>query len=62
MITLVRQLILYVPLLLLLDHLFGFNGMIWAQPVTEVIMMTVSVTMLCRVIRSEEKRMNAAPV
>ena len=62
LITLVRQLILYVPLLLLLDHLFGFNGMIWAQPVTEVIMMTVSVTMLCRVIRSEEKRMNAAPV
>lgn len=45
-ITLVRQLILYVPLLLLLNSVFGFGGMIWAQPVTEVIMMVVSVSLL----------------
>lgn len=45
-ITLVRQLILYVPLLLLLNRIWGFHGMIWAQPVTEVIMMAVSVTLL----------------
>ncbi len=50
-ITLVRQLILYVPLLLFLDRLLGFNGMIWAQPITEVIMMAVSVTLLYRTIR-----------
>ena len=53
-ITLVRQLFLYIPLLLLLNRSFGFGGMIWAQPVTEVIMMAVSVTLLCRVIRREE--------
>ena len=52
-ITLVRQLILYIPLLLLLDHAFGFDGMIWAQPVTEVIMMAASVSLLVRVIRRE---------
>ena len=52
-ITLVRQLILYIPLLLLLDHTFGFDGMIWAQPVTEVIMMAASVALLVRVIRRE---------
>ena len=52
-ITLVRQLILYIPLLLLLNHAFGFDGMIWAQPVTEVIMMVCSVTLLVRVIRKE---------
>ena len=52
-ITLVRQLILYIPLLLLLNHAFGFDGMIWAQPVTEVIMMACSVTLLVRVIHKE---------
>ncbi|SDB37491.1 putative efflux protein, MATE family [Ruminococcaceae bacterium FB2012] len=52
-ITLIRQLFLYVPLLLILNSIFGFGGMIWAQPVTEVIMMTVSVTLLYRMIRSE---------
>ena len=52
-ITLVRQLFLYVPLLLVLNRVFGFGGMIWAQPVTEVIMMAVSVTLLVRVIRRE---------
>ena len=45
-ITLVRQLLLYVPLLLLLNRVWGFHGMIWAQPVTEVIMMAVSVALL----------------
>ena len=50
-ITLVRQLLLYIPLLLLLDRAFGFDGMIWAQPITEVIMMAVSVSLLVRVIR-----------
>ena len=33
-ITLVRQLFLYVPLLLILNRLFGFGGMICAQPIT----------------------------
>ncbi|MBQ9695619.1 MAG: hypothetical protein IJV58_04240, partial [Oscillospiraceae bacterium] len=57
-ITLVRQLILYVPLLLVLDHVFGFSGMIWAQPVTEMIMMAASVTLLYTVIRSEAGRLS----
>ena len=53
-ITLVRRLVLYVPLLLLLNRRFGFGGMIWAQPVTEMIMMAVSVWLLARTIRAEE--------
>ena len=52
-ITLVRQLILYVPLLLLLNRVFGFGGMIWAQPVTELIMMAASVRLLYGIIRAE---------
>ncbi len=53
-ITLVRQMFLYVPFLLLLNRIFGFDGMIWAQPVTEFVMMTVSVGLLRHVIRREE--------
>ena len=53
-ITLVRQLFLYVPLLLILNRVFGFGGMIWAQPVTELIMMAASLTLLYRVIKSHE--------
>lgn len=54
-ITLVRQLVLYVPLLLLLNHQFGFGGMLLAQPITEVIMMAVSVLLLRHTIRKEAK-------
>ena len=53
-ITLVQQLFLYVPLLLILNRAFGFEGMIWAQPVTEFIMMIVSLTLLYRVIKGQE--------
>ena len=55
-ITLVRQLVLYVPLLLLLNRIFGFGGMIWAQPVTEMIMMAVSVSLLLGMITREDRR------
>ncbi len=55
-ITLVRQLFLYVPLLLILNHIFGFFGMIWAQPITEVIMMIVSVSMLVNMIQKLMKK------
>ena len=55
-ITLVRQFFLYIPLLLLLNRLFGFGGMIWAQPVTEMIMMAVSVSLLLGIIRKEDTK------
>lgn len=50
-ITLVRQLILYIPLLLLLNRCFGFSGMLWAQPITEAVMVTVSLLLLTGFIR-----------
>ena len=55
-ITLVRQLVLYVPLLLILNRVFGFGGMIWAQPVTELIMMAASVSLLLAMISREDRR------
>ncbi len=54
-ITLVRQLVLYVPLLLLLNRIFGFAGMIWAQPVTELIMMIAAVGLLRHIIDISDK-------
>ncbi len=53
-ITLVRQLILYIPLLLILNRLFGFNGLITAQPVSEAVMMAVSLVLLTGVIKKSE--------
>lgn len=50
-ITIVRQLVLYVPLLLLMNHFFGFGGLIWAQPLTECIMMAAAVTLLSRTLK-----------
>jgi Na+-driven multidrug efflux pump len=55
-ITLIRQLILYIPLLLLFNKLFGFQGMIHAQPVTELIMMIASVSLLVHEIRRTERK------
>ena len=50
-ITLTRQLFLYVPLLLILNTICGFTGLIWAQPVTEMIMMAVSTGLLGSILR-----------
>lgn len=49
-ITLVRQVVLYIPLLLLMNHLFAFDGMLWAQPITEAVMMFASLALILRVI------------
>ena len=59
-ITLIRQLILYIPLLLLLNYYFGFNGMLWAQPITEAIMMAVSLLLLIQVIKRISDNKNTA--
>lgn len=55
-ITLTRQLLLYLPLLLLFNHLFGFGGLIVAQPVTECVMMIASVLLLGRVLSRLEQQ------
>ena len=54
-ITLVRQLILYIPFLLIFNSLFSFGGLLTAQPITEVIMMIVSVSLLYRTIKRNKK-------
>jgi Na+-driven multidrug efflux pump len=36
-ITLGRQLLFFLPLLYLLNHLFGFSGFVWAQPAADIL-------------------------
>ncbi|MDR0642110.1 MAG: MATE family efflux transporter [Treponema sp.] len=42
-ITMGRQLLFYIPLLYLLNYLFGFNGFIWAQPAADILTTGIAV-------------------
>ncbi len=48
-----RQGLFFLPLLLILNALFGFNGFIYAQPVTDVLMFMVSASLLWSILRKE---------
>lgn len=50
-ITIVRQLVLYIPFLLLFNVLWGYNGLIHAQPVEECICMIFSLVLLYTYLR-----------
>ena len=54
-----RQGILYMPLLLLLNKLFGFSGFIYAQPITDMIMIVFSSILLFKVMPKGNKVENA---
>jgi putative MATE family efflux protein len=51
-----RQLLFYVPLLYLLNHIFGFNGFIWAQPAADILTTVIAVLLsrpLFKIMRGE---------
>ena len=50
--TFSRQGLLNIPLLILMDLVFGLYGMIWTQLVVEVIMLPVSLGMYFHTFRS----------
>jgi putative MATE family efflux protein len=55
-ITMGRQLLFYVPLLYLLNHLFAFNGFIWAQPAADILTTLIAIALsrpLFRVMRGK---------
>ncbi len=54
-ITIVRQLILYIPFLLLFNRFWGYNGLIHAQPAEELLCMAFSLILLLRYLRQYEK-------
>jgi putative MATE family efflux protein len=56
-ITLVRQLLLYIPFLIFFDRYFGYRGLIHAQPAEELLCLFFSVFLLRRSLsRMEERR------
>lgn len=54
-ITIVRQLLLYIPFLLIFNKLWGYTGLIFAQPVEECICMIFSMILLLKFIGKMEK-------
>ncbi|MGG2468683.1 MAG: MATE family efflux transporter [Paraclostridium dentum] len=49
-----RQGLLYMPLLIILNKVFGFSGFIYAQPITDMIMLTFSAILLFKVMPKED--------
>ena len=46
--TVIRQGIIFVPAVLIMKALIGVDGLIWAQPITDVLSLDVIIIMLCR--------------
>lgn len=50
-----RQGLLYMPLLVILNNAFGFSGFIYAQPITDMIMLAFSSILLFKVMPKDNK-------
>ena len=50
----IRQLCLNIPLLFLLDHLFGMTGIVWTQTVADAINVCISYTIFASLIRRKK--------
>jgi Na+-driven multidrug efflux pump len=55
-----RQGIYYIPLLFLLNALFGFNGFIFTQPIVDALMV-VTATLMLRAILRRDPALNGIP-
>lgn len=49
-----RQGIIFIPMVFLLKSLIGVDGMIWAQPVADVLSLVIVILMLIRIIRKTD--------
>lgn len=55
-----RQGILYMPLLIILNKVFGFEGFIYAQPITDSIMLVFSSFLLFRIMKETTSKSTAS--
>lgn len=51
-----RQGLVFLPLLFLLNRLFGFNGFIFAQPTTDILMLVISIIMLSMILKKANSK------
>lgn len=54
-VNLSRQGIIYIPLLFILQSMWGINGLVWAQPVADVVMLIVSGILLTKLVKEKSK-------
>lgn len=54
-----RQGLVYLPLLFIMDHFVGLDGLIWSQPIADVICIIMSVIMFSAVLKKLNKEDNA---
>ena len=57
-----RQGLLYIPLLLILNSIFGFNGFVYAQAITDILMFVFANIYVSRIINKESQINNLATV
>ncbi|MCQ2515835.1 MAG: hypothetical protein MJ094_03105 [Saccharofermentans sp.] len=53
--AIIRQLILYVPLLVLMNYLFGMFGLVWAQIAGDIMTDIVSLSWFNSIIKKSEE-------
>lgn len=56
--SITRQGVFYIPLLLTLNHLFEFKGLIYAQPVSDIMTLALSLTVLAAIIKNSITQSN----
>jgi putative MATE family efflux protein len=64
-ITMGRQLLFFVPLMFILDHFFGFEGFIWAQPGADILTTGIAIVLglsLIKLMRGDMGTSAAAPI
>lgn len=57
--TVIRQVALYIPFMFLFDHIAGFDGLIHSQPVSELLSMIIAAVMLKVTVKRLEDGKNA---
>ena len=60
-ITVGRQLLFYAPLLYLLNHLFGFDGFIWAQPAADIMATGIAIVLGISLIKIMQQKTTVPP-
>ena len=54
-----RQGILFIPLIYILNSIFGFNGFVFAQPLADGIMIFITIGILLRILNKTERELEA---